>query len=235
MACTTLPLAEKRALPTTLVIGAHPDDEVLGPGGTIARLAREGERVCVLIVTDGSSTQYPGDEEKRRRKRLELERCCAILKVAEFAHGELPDMRLDSVPHHELNGFIAEHIEKWRPETVFTHYPDINRDHQRIFDSTLVAARPRQGCLVRNLILYPTPSATEWDVPVRKTPFHANDYVDISRDLETKIEALQAYETELRPFPHPRSPEAVRITAQACGLKVAMPFAEEFMVVRRLR
>jgi LmbE family N-acetylglucosaminyl deacetylase len=222
-------------LGTTLVIGAHPDDEVLGPGGTIARLAREGERVCVLIVTDGSSTQYLGDEDKRRRKRGELERCCAVLGVAELVHGDLPDMRLDSLPHHELNDFIGRHVERWRPDTVFTHYPDINRDHQRIFDSTLVAIRPRQGCPVRSLLLYPTPSATEWDVPLRKQPFVANEFVDIGRDLETKLEALGAYATELRPFPHPRSPEAVRLGAQACGLKVGMAYAEEFMMVRRLR
>ena len=95
---------------TTLVIGAHPDDEVLGLGGTIAKLASAGEKVCVLIVTDGSSTQYPGDQEKRRQKDEELRACCRTLGVQEVVHGQLPDMQLDGAKHTELNDFIGDHI-----------------------------------------------------------------------------------------------------------------------------
>ncbi|HET6467270.1 MAG TPA: PIG-L deacetylase family protein [Geminicoccaceae bacterium] len=221
---------------TTLVIGAHPDDEVLGPGGTLARLAGEfGERVVVLIVTDGSSTQYPGDRDKRRQKNGELRECCRILGVSEVVHGELPDMRLDTVPHHELNDFLGGYVELWQPSTVYTHFPDVNMDHRRIFESTLVATRPRPGCPVRRLVLYPTPSATEWDVPAAKRPFEPNEYVDISGFIDTKLRALQAYATEIRPYPHPRSAEAVAVAARACGQKVGMLHAEEFMVVRSLR
>ena len=217
---------------TTLVIGAHPDDEVLGLGGTIARRAAEGEDVCVLIVTDGSSTQYPGDEDKRRQKDEELRACCRILGVREVVHGQLPDMQLDGVRHSELNDFIGEHIAKWQPDTVYVHYPDVNRDHVRIFESTLVAARPTPGATVRRLLLYPTPSATEWDVPVIKRPFVANSHVDIDAYLDTKIEALKAYGTELRAFPHPRSPQAIRAIAAAAGIKVGLRHAEEFMLIR---
>jgi LmbE family N-acetylglucosaminyl deacetylase len=221
---------------TTLVIGAHPDDEVLGPGGTIARLVQEfQERVIVLIVTDGSSTQYAGDDVKRRQKNEELRECCRILGVSDTIHGDLPDMRLDSVPHHELNDFLSKHINALQPDTVYTHFPDINKDHQCIFESTLVAVRPRPGCPVRKLILYPTPSATEWDVPILKQPFVANEYVDISGFLDTKLRAIEAYKTEIRPYPHPRSAEAVAETARASGQKVGMVHAEEFMVVRSLR
>lgn len=217
---------------TTLVIGAHPDDEVLGLGGTIAKLAAEGEDVFVVIVTDGSSTQYPGDRQKRLQKEEELRACCRTLGVRDVVHGQLPDMQLDGVQHTVLNDFIGDHIAKWRPDTVYTHYPDVNRDHVRIFESTLVAARPTPGATVRRLLLYPTPSATEWDVPVIKRPFVANTYVDIEAYLETKIEALKAYGTELRAFPHPRSPQAIRSIAEACAIKVGLRYAEEFMLIR---
>jgi len=217
---------------TTLIIGAHPDDEVLGLGGTIAKLASAGEKVCVLIVTDGSSTQYPGDLEKRRQKDEELRACCRTLGVQEVVHGQLPDMQLDGAKHTELNDFIGDHIATWRPDTVYVHYPDVNRDHVRIFESTLVAARPTPGATVRRLLLFPTPSATEWDVPVIKRPFVANTFVDIEAYLDTKIEALKAYGTELRAFPHPRSPQAVRAISAACGIKVGLHHAEEFMLIR---
>jgi LmbE family N-acetylglucosaminyl deacetylase len=217
----------------TMVIGAHPDDEVLGLGGTIARLAREsGEKVFVLIVTDGSSTQYPNDRQKRLQKQRELEACCEVLGVADVAHGDLPDMQLDQVPHAQLNDFIGEHAGRWAPEVIYTHFPDINMDHVRIYQSTLVAARPRPGSSIRRLVLYPTPSATEWDVPILKQPFVANQYVDIEAHLETKIEALSRYATELRSYPHPRSADAIRALATATGLKVGLRYAEEFMVIR---
>ena len=218
---------------STLVIGAHPDDEVLGLGGTIAKVAKDrAKEVNVLIVTDGSSTQYPDDQQKREEKKSELKACCDVLGVSTFVHGELPDMQLDTVPHTVLNDFIGDHIAKWRPSTVFTHFPDVNRDHVRIFQSTLVAARPLPASCVRRLLLYPTPSATEWDVPVLKMPFVANSYVDIAEYIETKIQALNCYATELRPYPHPRSAEAIRSIAQACGVKVGLKYAEEFMIVR---
>ncbi len=217
---------------TTLVIGAHPDDEVLGSGGTIAKLSAKGEEVQVLIVTDGSSTQYPGDMVKRAQKKGELEACCRTLGVCAVVHGELPDMQLDTVPHTRLNDFIGDHVATLRPDTIYTHYPDVNRDHVRIFESTLVVARPRPGAFVKRLIAYPTPSATEWDVPLLKRPFVANTYVDIEAFLDTKIEALACYDTEIRPYPHPRSADAIRAIAAGVGVRIGSKAAEEFMLLR---
>jgi LmbE family N-acetylglucosaminyl deacetylase len=217
---------------TTLVIGAHPDDEVLGSGGTIAKLASKGEEVHVLIVTDGSSTQYPGDMVKRAQKKEELEACCRTLGVSDMVHGELPDMQLDTVPHTKLNDFIGDHVASFKPDTIYTHYPDVNRDHVRIFESTLVVARPRPGAFVKRLFAYPTPSATEWDVPLLKRPFVANSYVDIDAFLETKIEALACYDTEIRPYPHPRSADAIRAIAAGVGVRTGLKAAEEFMLLR---
>ncbi len=217
---------------TTLVIGAHPDDEVLGSGGTIAKLSAAGEEVHVLIVTDGSSTQYPDDPIKREEKNGGLEACCEMLGVSRLMHGELPDMQLDTVPHTRLNDFIGDHVSSLRPDTIYTHYPDVNRDHVRIFESTLVVARPRPGCFIKRLLAYPTPSATEWDAPVLKRPFVPNSYVDIEDFLEVKVRAFACYGTETRPYPHPRSGEAIRIIAARVGIKAGMRLAEEFMLLR---
>ena len=216
-----------------LVIGAHPDDEVLGLGGTVARLARDGlEDVFVLIVTDGSSTQYPGDEQKRLRKGEELGRCCEVLGAKDYVHGKFPDMQLDGVRHTELNALIAEHIAKWRPSTVYSHFPDVNRDHVRVYESTMVATRPTPGSFVKKLVLYPTPSATEWRAPGVSGCFVANEWVDIASTIDLKTEAVACYVTELRDPPHPRSAESLRATAQAVGAKAGYRFGEEFMVVR---
>lgn len=230
-------LHSERVFPlSTVVIGAHPDDEVLGPGGTIAKLAHgAGEKVFVIIVTDGSSTQYPGDEQKRRIKHDELERCCERLGVTDFIHGELPDMQLDTIAHTRINDFIAEHIARWKPHTIYTHFPDINRDHVRVFESSLVACRPTPSTTVKRVILFPTPSATEWDLPVLKQPFVPNEYVDIEPHIETKVKAFAAYGTETRDYPHPRSGEAIRATAHATGLKVGLTCAEEFVIARQIR
>ena len=218
---------------TTLVIGAHPDDEVLSPGGTIARLARErGESVYVLIVTDGSSTQYPGDLEKREQKDQELARCCEILGVKDYAHGDLPDMQLETVPHTEITALISKYVSLWKPEAVYTHFPDINRDHERVYESTLVAARSLPGSSIRKLALYPTHSAAEWSLPGKGHSFTANEWVDVTQTIETKLEALRCYRTELRDPPHPRSLEAVRSFAASAGSMAGVAYAEQFMVIR---
>lgn len=217
----------------TLVIGAHPDDEVLSLGGTIARLAHErGEDVFVLIVTDGSSTQYPGDAEKRAQKNGELACCCEVLGVTDFAHGDLPDMQLEMVRHTEITALIAKYVSLWKPDTVYTHFPDINRDHERVYESTLVAARSLPGSSIRKLALFPTHSAAEWCLPGKGHAFAANEWVDVSTTIETKLEALRCYRTELRDPPHPRSLEAVRAFAASAGYIAGMRYAEQFMVVR---
>ncbi len=221
---------------TTLVIGAHPDDEVLGVGGTISKLIdKENEPVYVLIVTDGSSTQYKEDAEKRKQKNSELQNSCSILGVAEFVHGNFPDMQLDKVPHSEINDFIYQYIVKWKPSTVYTHFPDINMDHKRIFESTIVATRPIPDSVVKKLILYPTPSATEWNIPIENNGFNANEYVALEEKyMNKKIEAFKTYNTEIRPAPHPRSIESIINYAKGSGAKVGYSYAEEFMVIRNI-
>ena len=125
-----------------LVIAAHPDDEVLGMGGTIAMHAVERQdAVRIVCVTDGSSTQYPGDAEKRAQKEEEARAAAAELGVTDYVHLDLPDMRLDTLPHVDVNRVVEEQIDEFGPTVVYTVHPDVNRDHRALFDSVAVATQ----------------------------------------------------------------------------------------------
>ena len=146
-----------------LVIAAHPDDEVLGMGGTIAMHAVvRQDAVRIVCVTDGSSTQYPGDAEKRAQKEEEARAAAAELGVTDYVHLDLPDMRLDTLPHVDVNRVVEEQIGDFEPTVVYTVHPDVNRDHRALFDSVAVATRPVPGQSVRRVLTYAPTSSTEW-------------------------------------------------------------------------
>lgn len=221
-----------------LVIAAHPDDEVLGMGGTIAKLVKEGSVVDVLIVTDGSSSQYRESErlgEIIEAKKLETRNCANVLGVRDIYYGGLPDMKLDCTPHIDINQAIECVIDKVQPDTVFTHFwGDVNMDHQNVYKSTLVTVRPVLGQVVRNLYCYRVPSSTEWTPNKEDTMFMPNYFVDIEPYAEQKYKAFACYSTELRDYPHPRSVQYLRESDKAAGLRVGMLAAEEFVMLRKL-
>lgn len=218
---------------TVLVVAAHPDDEVLGMAGTLARHAGAGDDVTVLWVTDGSSAQYPGRPDLARQKDEESEAALAVLGVRRWIRAGLPDMRLDTVAHVEVNQVVEAAVERLRPQVVYCVHPDVNRDHREAFAATAVATRPRPGSPVRAVLTYATASAAEWTPPSEAT-FAPTWYVDISAELELKLNAMACYRTELRPWPHPRSPEAITAAARACGAAVGVEAAEPFCLVRRI-
>ena len=217
-----------------LVIAAHPDDEVLGMGGTIARHAGEwGDDVRILCVTDGSSTQYPGDVERRAQKESEARRAAAILGVTDYVHLDLPDMRLDTLAHVEVNRVVEEHVGEHRPEVVYCVQPDVNRDHRVLFDSVAVATRPVPGQPVRRVLTYAPTSSTEW-TPAPTNWFVPNWFVDVTTTIEAKIAAFAVYETESRPWPHPRNERALRAHAAFFGASMGCEAAEPFVLVRSI-
>ncbi|HLG09566.1 MAG TPA: PIG-L deacetylase family protein [Gaiellaceae bacterium] len=216
-----------------LVIAAHPDDEVLGMGGTIAVHTDRGDVVRVLVVTDGSSTQYPGDAEMRARKEEEALRAAAELGVADYVHLDLPDMRLDTLAHVDVNSVVEEHVRDLAPQIVYTAQPDVNRDHRVLFDSVAVATRPTPGQPVRRLLTYAPTSSTEW-TPAVVNWFVPNWYVDVTEALERKVAAFAHYETERREYPHPRSERAIRAAAEFYGSSCGCEYAEPFVLVRGL-
>jgi LmbE family N-acetylglucosaminyl deacetylase len=217
-----------------LVFAAHPDDEVLGMGGTIAiHATARGDAVRIVCVTDGSSTQYPGDGAKRAQKEDEARRAAAELGVEDYVHLDLPDMRLDTLAHVEINRVVEEHVRDFGPEVVYTAQPDVNRDHRALFDSVAVAARPVPGQPVRRLLTYAPTSSTEW-TPAPVNWFVPNWYVDVTGTLDRKLAAFAQYETELREYPHPRSERAIRAAAELHGASCGCEYAEPFVLVRGL-
>jgi N-acetylglucosamine malate deacetylase 1 len=217
-----------------LVVAAHPDDEVLGMGGTIAmHAAVVGDAVRIVCVTDGSSTQYPGDTARREQKNDEAVRAAAALGVSDYVHLDFPDMRLDTIPHAELNAVVEEQVRDFRPGVVYTVHPDVNRDHREVFDSVAVATRPMPGQVVRRVLTYGPTSSVEW-TPAGVSWFIPNWFVDIGATIEAKLAAFACYETEERPPPHPRNERGIRAHAEHYGASAGCYYAEPFVLVRSL-
>ena len=222
-----------------LVIAAHPDDEVLGAGGTIAKYVADGAEVKVLIVTDGSTSQYRDDpklQEILEGKKKETQNAMDILGVSQVLYGGMPDMKLDMTEHILVNQSIERVMDEYQPNIVFTHYHgDVNLDHQCVSRSTLVACRPVADQCVRELYAYYVPSSTDWNVQNHVNTFMPNVYVDISDFAEKKYQAMECYATELRDYPHPRSIEALRVMDRANGVHVGMEAAECFVCYRVMK
>jgi N-acetylglucosamine malate deacetylase 1 len=217
-----------------LVFAAHPDDEVLGMGGTIAlHAAVRGDDTRIVCVTDGSSSQYPKDDALRRQKSEEARRAARELGVEDYVQLDLPDMRLDTVPHIEVNRLVEEQVRELRPEIVYAPHPDVNRDHIALFDSVAVATRPMPAQPVRRVLTYAPTSSTEWS-PARSNWFVPNWFVDVGETIERKLAAFARYETERRDYPHPRSQRAMRAHAEFFGASCGCEYAEPFVLVRGL-
>ena len=218
-----------------LVIAAHPDDETYGLGGAITRHVREGDALSVLILTDGVTARHDEIESQKAAAR----QACAALGVNNVHFTGLPDQRLDSLPLLEVITPIQQLVNELRPQLVYTHHRgDTNQDHRAVFAATLVAVRPYSGNPVERVLCYEVASSTEWGPPFPEWAFLPNVFIDIGPTLEAKLDAIEAYretfQSEVKPFPHPRSPEAVRIYAQQRGISAGMPAAEAFILLREL-
>lgn len=222
-----------------LVIAAHPDDEVLGCGGTISRMTDEGRIVDVLFLADGESSRKTNSEEENRSLIEARQRCAhaagQILGCSSLSIKQFPDNRLDGVELLELVKIIEGHIDSSMPSTILTHHSgDINIDHRIIHEAVLAACRPQPGHCVNELLFFEIPSSTEWRPTSSGMPFQPSFFVDISATLPRKIEALKAYQSELRPFPHPRSLEAIESLARWRGATVGIHAAEAFILGRKI-
>lgn len=226
---------------SALVVAAHPDDEVLGCGGTIARLTEAGVRVDVAFVADGV-TSRTDDRPDEKQSAAEIAargaaaaEACRMLGVSSVSFGNFPDNRLDSVPLLQIAKRIEQLLAEHRPDTLLTHFGgDVNIDHRRVHEAAIVACRPQRGHCVRTLLFFEVPSSTEWQPPGVMPAFAPNWFVDVSASLARKLAALQAYKAELRDWPHPRSPQAVEHLAKWRGASIGVDAAEAFVLGRQL-
>lgn len=212
-----------------LVISAHPDDEVIGAGGTIARHAARGDEIHWCVVTQGYSPPWPEETlASTRRQILEVQR---FFRVRHTYFCGFPTVKLNTVPSMEIASSLQKIVEEARPEVVYAPpMTDLNLDHGIVCEAALVAVRPLPGCLVRRVLCYEIVTTARFG-PV---PFMPNVFVDISDYLSDKLEAMSLYRTELRPFPHPRSLEGIRLFSQERGLSIGVGAAECFQLIREI-
>ncbi len=223
-----------------LVVAAHPDDEVLGCGGTMARLAREGHAVHIAIMAEGITSRHShrNEADSGQLSRLHQQAHAAAAKVGakDVLLFKLPDNRLDTVPLLDITKLLEDLVQKVQPEVIYTHHPgDLNIDHGVVHRAVLTATRPLPGQSVREIYAFEVPSSTEWAFQRLEPLFRANVFVDVSATLEVKLAGLACYDSETRQFPHPRSPEALRANAVRWGSVVGCEAAEAFELVRSVR
>jgi N-acetylglucosamine malate deacetylase 1 len=220
---------------TVLAVVAHPDDEVLGAGGTLAHHAAKGDAVHILFLGDGVGAR--GDDKAAAERRAKAARLAAsALRAREPEFLGLPDNRLDRLELLDIVQPIEHAIRKITPQTIYTHHSgDLNIDHVLCHRAVLTACRPLSSSGVLRVYTMEVPSSTEWASPHSANAFMPTHFVDISGTQEAKRRALEAYSEEMRPFPHPRSFEALNALAAWRGASAGLRAAEAFVVVREIR
>ena len=219
-----------------LIVAAHPDDEILGCGGTVARLAREGFEAYTLILGEGITSRYDIKKESKKANReihelrqqmLKANGSIGIKKV--FTHN-FPDNEFDKVSLLEIVKKVEKVKQKINPKIIFTHFKnDLNIDHRKTYDAVITATRPTEDEKVKTIYSFEIQSSTEWNYPLIFSP---NVFFDISKTFYKKINAMSCYKSELRDYPHPRSLEAIELNAKMRGLMVGLKYAEAFQLVR---
>jgi len=223
-----------------LVIAAHPDDEILGCGGSLSRFAAEGHECNVLILAEGvTSRDERRDAEKRKKDIMELHRqsrrSAKIIGVKKVEFSYFPDNRMDSVDLIEVIKVVEKALDKHKPDIVFTHHHgDLNVDHRVTALAVETATRPMPGKNISEVYAFEVLSSTEWAFSNHTDHFHPNYFVDISETIDKKVEAFGVYISENRPFPFPRSHEAILSLAKVRGAQSGLMAAEAFCLMRRI-
>jgi len=223
---------------TILVVAAHPDDEVLGCGGSIAKWTASGNIVHVLIMAEGATSRSSIRDREVKSEELSLLEKSAnsagkILGVASVKLLDFPDNRMDSLDRLDIIKAIEEEIKRLKPHTVVTHHcGDVNIDHRITHEAVVTACRPQPGHSVRLLLAFEVMSSTEWQPPGSNFVFQPNWFEDVVKTFDLKIKALDCYQSEMRESPHSRSLNNIKNLAQCRGSMIGCEFAEGFMLLR---
>lgn len=226
---------------SVLVIVAHPDDEVLGCGGTIAKHTNSGDIVNVAILAQGIVSRYNSQDNNMEinQKILNIENAAqnanVVLGVKSLKFQNFPDNRMDSLDRLEVIKIVEALVDKFKPEIVYTHHvSDVNVDHCVVNQSVIAACRPQPGHCVKRTLFFEVASSSEWQPAASGFYFKPNWFVDITETLDLKLRALKFYECEMRKYPHSRSIEAVEYLARWRGASVGVRAAEAFVLARSL-
>lgn len=223
-----------------LLVVAHPDDEILGVGGAMHYLINYAQAyVRVLILGEGITSRADFRDREIWKKEIEIHRTCVysaqkIIGYESVALHDFPDNRFDSVDLLDIVKIIEKEKQDFQPTIIFTHHGgDLNIDHRRTFEAVITATRPLPNESVKAILTFETPSSTEWQAFNYSSPFLPNFFISFGEEsILAKTKAMQCYEFEARKYPHPRSPEALKILAERWGIVVGSSFAEAFMLIR---
>ncbi len=223
-----------------LCVATHPDDEIIGVGGALARHEQEGDDVHVSILSEAEPARYdeitPEVETKMRERRDCTRRACSVLGIDSVSFHGFPDNSFDAIPLLDLVKAVEDEIRTHEPDVIYTHhYGDLNISHELTCRAVITAARPLPDSTVESVFAYETLSTSEWSAPSVQNAFQPTSFVDISEQLETKLEALREHRTELQTHPHPRNTEDVRRNAKLWGAKSGLEAAEPFELLRQVR
>ena len=219
-----------------LVVAAHPDDELLGLGGTIRRLSNEGKEINALILAEGitsrAETRDGADVNELKKLRKDACKAAKIIGYRSIDFYGFPDNRMDEVDLLDIIKVVSKYIEKFQPDTVFTHHHgDLNIDHRRTCEAVLTACRPVGDYRVKRIYAFETPSSTEWNY-IYNEPFTPNVFIDITDTIDVKIRGMSCYRSESANYPHPRSEETLRSLGKLRGSSVGFELAEAFELLR---
>lgn len=221
-----------------LIVAAHPDDEVLGCFGTVARLIKEGYEAYTLILGEGKTSR---DEQRivdNRKDEIEvlnneIEKANDIIGIKKVFVESFPDNRFDRVSLLDIVKVISKVKEEVQPDIIFTHYEhDLNIDHQLTYKAVITATRPMEDECVKEIYSFEILSSTEWNYPLSFSP---DTYFDISDTLDLKIKAMKKYTSELCEYPHPRSIEGIELNAKYQGMRIGKKVAEAFKSIRIIK
>lgn len=217
-----------------LVIAPHPDDEILGCGGTMHRLISQGDHVEVVVCTKGWPPLF--DDAQVQAVREHAKKANDQIGVRKLSFLDLPVTKLNTLPKHEINDVFAKLLARTQPDWLFLpHRGDRHEDHRQVFDACLVAARPQPtGHRIARILAYETISESHWTAPGIEPPFVPNVHIDITKHIAAKLDAFRRYQNQTHGFPHPRSVEGLEALARFRGSVIGVEAAEAFMLVREL-
>ncbi|MGG1552411.1 PIG-L deacetylase family protein [Paenibacillus ferrarius] len=227
---------------TVLIIAAHPDDEILGCGGTMAKHVSQYDKVHVVILAEGlTSRDTVRSRELRAEELSELGKAAykanQVIGVTSLVLYHYPDNRMDSIDRLDVTKTIELFIKQYKPDIVYTHHiGDVNIDHRCIHEAVITACRPIPGNhIVKDILFFEVASSTEWQTAGSAFPFTPNYFVDISSTIDIKLKSLEEYESEMREWPHSRSIRALEHLARWRGASIGTDAAESFMVGRSIK
>ena len=219
-----------------LVVASHPDDEVLGCGGTLHNLKTKGAKISGLFLSDGeSSRKHPRIKQLILDRKRQAIKAGKVIGINRLIFGDFPDNSMDSVPLLKIIQFIEKQIKIIKPDVIFTHFEsDLNVDHQITSKAVITACRPTKDQTVKSILFFEVLSSSEWNISIKNKSFKPNYFVDITKSIKFKLKALRHYKREMRKWPHPRSLEGVKLLSKTRGSTVGLSNAEAFILGRHV-